>query len=642
MSETSSYTLHSSFKGSTRSLALSLRGREKGSAEFQVGKHGLEVPLVHTRDMKMHLNLLRSFHDLRVLVEDGKDERLPPWAREMDMGARWTWFVQLAVERFQRWLEGLPERTRTTAAPRVLKEDGPPIDVWMVWHSYLLNPEFFADDCCRLPVMRPLASLTAASPNFFFELLGTSVVDILRVNKARDGAWLERTGLPFDPLESTSVLTHQDLSCPRCKFSVAVPYFTLTGTGYAQANFSRTCSRCSFNITKEKLAVAKLISDLATSETSSHKSTGFEMYLPRTLRTTTEAQDLDHADRIKSGLLAIKPFNFFTPKDRPQPTAKANVDLGEYLDWEMDRVQKLWSSSAKPGLVTRVLSAYYDHRPFSIDLVGTVLRQGSFVRKMYELRWSERGFFDDPEDELALHHANARYHAFLDLMWSSPGTLFVPTLDVDLVWHTHQLYGDRYCTECLSYVGRFIDHDDQVEETVLTNSFDATARAWQARYSVPYMHCGCPSPGQTIGQKLSRMVSDVRERNESLLPPSLHPAVLAASHPSEHNSVVVAAAPRQGVRKILPRQNVKLLSDRQHSPLYPHLIRKSEERKSEEPTSPSSDTSYLVPVPIIITGPEYNLSGDNAAPYDMPSDKVGETPRIALRYASAPGGLLQS
>lgn len=58
------------------------------------------------------------------------------------------------------------------------------------------------------------------------------------------------------------------------------------------------------------------------------------------------------------------------------------------------------------------MSAYTDDRLFSIDLVGAVLRQGSFVRKMHDLRWTEPGFFDAPEDEVILKHSIARYHAY--------------------------------------------------------------------------------------------------------------------------------------------------------------------------------------------------------------------------------------
>jgi hypothetical protein len=61
------------------------------------------------------------------------------------------------------------------------------------------------------------------------------------------------------------------------------------------------------------------------------------------------------------------------------------------------------------------MSAYVDDKMFSVELVGAVLRQGSFVAKMHDLQWTKPGFFDSAEDEIALQHAIARYHAWVSL-----------------------------------------------------------------------------------------------------------------------------------------------------------------------------------------------------------------------------------
>jgi hypothetical protein len=42
-------------------------------------------------------------------------------------------------------------------------------------------------------------------------------------------------------------------------------------------------------------------------------------------------------------------------------------------------------------------------------------------------------------------------------MSSTPASFFVPTLDIDLVWHTHQLASDNYAKETKTFVGRFVD-----------------------------------------------------------------------------------------------------------------------------------------------------------------------------------------
>lgn len=61
--------------------------------------------------------------------------------------------------------------------------------------------------------------------------------------------------------------------------------------------------------------------------------------------------------------------------------------------------------------VSRILSAYSDDRPFSVDLVGAALRQGIFVEKMHELGWTDVKFFETQDGQLTLHHCVARYHA---------------------------------------------------------------------------------------------------------------------------------------------------------------------------------------------------------------------------------------
>jgi len=48
------------------------------------------------------------------------------------------------------------------------------------------------------------------------------------------------------------------------------------------------------------------------------------------------------------------------------------------------------------------------------------------------------------------------------------------------------------------------------------------------------MHCGCPLPGDTIGQKLKRLLASSKG-TDVLLPPESN--ARAATHPSDHNAV---------------------------------------------------------------------------------------------------------
>ncbi|KAI8613385.1 hypothetical protein BC830DRAFT_1056414, partial [Chytriomyces sp. MP71] len=71
-------------------------------------------------------------------------------------------------------------------------------------------------------------------------------------------------------------------------------------------------------------------------------------------------------------------------------------------------------------------------------------------------------------------------------MKKEPTKFLVPTLDVDLAWHTHQCYPVQYQNFGLRELKRVINHDDSVESETLTKSFDATAKAWKHHYNQQY------------------------------------------------------------------------------------------------------------------------------------------------------------
>lgn len=90
----------------------------------------------------------------------------------------------------------------------------------------------------------------------------------------------------------------------------------------------------------------------------------------------------------------------------------------------------------------RIIACYDSPYSFSIDLSSAVMRQGSFIKKMVDLKWTEPTFFpgahspispgvggegEGGENVHVVVRAIARYHAFLDMM-SASGKFYVPTL----------------------------------------------------------------------------------------------------------------------------------------------------------------------------------------------------------------------
>ena len=125
---------------------------------FPIGGKVPQDSLVTPSQLKTHLGLLRAFRELKTRVTDleanlDMRDRLPPLAQELGSEERWTWFSELALERcalcnlsvpsfaelwlcrFHRWVSKLS----TLLQPDDILHN-PPLDVWLIWHAYMLNP----------------------------------------------------------------------------------------------------------------------------------------------------------------------------------------------------------------------------------------------------------------------------------------------------------------------------------------------------------------------------------------------------------------------------------------------------------------------------------------------------------------------
>jgi hypothetical protein len=120
------------------------------------------------------------------------------------------------------------------------------------------------------------------------------------------------------------------------------------------------------------------------------------------------------------------------------------------------------------------------------DLSAAVGRQTSFIDKM-----SERLWIRSPYLEGTLRRSIARYLNFLTLYKYHPKTMFVPTLDIDLAWHTHQCSAQRYYGGTRTLAGKFLNHDDSLEKPILGEGFEKTTALYRARFGTEYSVCGC-------------------------------------------------------------------------------------------------------------------------------------------------------
>ncbi|KAJ2921921.1 hypothetical protein H1R20_g15174, partial [Candolleomyces eurysporus] len=262
--------------------------------------------------IKGHLTLLNAFSNLKTEVEELGSVSI----RDMpeDREKRWAWFVGLAAERFDLWARSLQSKDALQPLEDVL----PPLDVLMVWHSYMLNPRWYTEDSQRILACKPLVDLG--------QVLGKELPHLPALldsspSEARVTTFYTRVGVPFDPFQAASVSLTKKISCPKCRASIVVPYMNDSGSGYLQANFSASCpapSECPL-ITKETLCARKLAENL------SRQGMGPDSYPPGTLFTESRAADQ------KAGMELLKKmrqkYKVKTKSQTTQDESTANEDL---------------------------------------------------------------------------------------------------------------------------------------------------------------------------------------------------------------------------------------------------------------------------------------------------------------------------
>jgi len=120
------------------------------------------------------------------------------------------------------------------------------------------------------------------------------------------------------------------------------------------------------------------------------------------------------------------------------------------------------------------------------ELGKAVERQVLFVEKMSDSLWLR-----SPALGGTLKRGLIRYERFMQLFKERPGTMLVPTLDIDLVWHTHQCSPKSYQSLSEKVAGRSINHDDSLDKITLKDGFKKTCWFYETRFKDEYNVCLC-------------------------------------------------------------------------------------------------------------------------------------------------------
>lgn len=123
----------------------------------------------------------------------------------------------------------------------------------------------------------------------------------------------------------------------------------------------------------------------------------------------------------------------------------------------------------------------------------------------------------------------------------------------------------------------------------------------------PYLH----TTGDSIGQKLSRLVSKIESRSyasSALDPPEEHPYLLAATHPSDHNGVAVEGLPHVNYNQQRRAREAKLQKRRERDA---QKVEKGKIDRAAYERGRDHYPAFLIPVPIFF--PAYGVGGCVAA-----------------------------
>lgn len=106
--------------------------------------------------------------------------------------------------------------------------------------------------------------------------------------------------------------------------------------------------------------------------------------------------------------------------------------------------------------------------------------------------------YKDPE---FLEQSLTRYKKFLFLKRLNPSMYIVPMYDIDVIWHTHQLFPEEYRRDMMANLQHVLHHDDTTQDrsvnSKLSTSDHDTRHKWSELYGDRLPKNGCMYRGKT-------------------------------------------------------------------------------------------------------------------------------------------------
>jgi hypothetical protein len=275
----------------------------------------------------------------------------------------------------------------------------------------------------------------------------------------------------------------------------------MNGSGYGDRDLLYVCHKCGGEVNHDFLRVAKfkkdteslILKDWPLGGTILNPKNGFP-------DAPTEQNLLHHPDTFPNRLVGIELrapiLELIQPNSTNKPTMNHIKGFIESAIKKRSAIKKVNNKSVfHSGTLLRqeclgirkMMSRYWGNTSiFALELGGAVIRQGTFIDKMKSIDW-----LHSPAATSTMTRLLTKYTRFIGIIAANSLHTVVPTLDVDLAWHTHQLSPKSYYRYTVEMCKKFIDHDDKIDEDALSTSFEWTSKTYEKSYNEVYSECTC-------------------------------------------------------------------------------------------------------------------------------------------------------
>ncbi len=368
----------------------------------------------------------------------------------------------------------------------------------MVLHAYMLNPRDFLEDCIRFGKINFWA--TGLPWNLIDSCIDNACFDYVASAEAIR-AFETQTGLMWNNLHDGD---DKLISCPGCQKNVKCAWTSTypysrgleDRSGYADKGFCVQCTSCGTSITHNLLRVAKFRKDVQLLLKDRRPMPGTILSLKGL--PLKDSGKSSHEASFPNRLIAagsqtrLMDLSYPSSGDGSGLDSVRNKIEGALRDKTLIRKAESSFLTAKLSptakiAIRRMLAHYWDNSSvFALDLVGAVIRQGSFIQQMHAIDW-----IHSPTLAGTMERSISKYYRYFSILANHPENFAVPTLDIDLVWHTHQLSPLKYYNYSLKTTEILIDHDDKVDENKLSDAFEWTSKTYEKLFHEVYSECTC-------------------------------------------------------------------------------------------------------------------------------------------------------